>query len=66
MFICEPLTPADLIEIIGIIVSLITSVVAIGISVQTLRQNSVMIEESTRPILWYILKPQIFLLQNSI
>lgn len=43
------LTPADIIEIIGIITSLITSLVAIIISVKTLKQNSKMIEESTRP-----------------
>lgn len=49
MFICQPLTPTDLIEIIGIVISLVTSVVAIVISVKTLKQNSAMIEESTRP-----------------
>lgn len=49
MFICQPLTPADLIEIAGIVTSLITSIVAIVISVKTLKQNSDMIEESTRP-----------------
>lgn len=49
MFSCQPLTPTDIIEIIGIITSLITSIVAIVISVKTLKQNSEMIEESTRP-----------------
>lgn len=44
-----PLTPSDIIEIIGIIASLITSIVAIVISVKTLKQNSRMIEYSTRP-----------------
>lgn len=44
-----PLTVSDVIEICGIIASLITSIVAIVISVKTLRQNSKMIEESTRP-----------------
>ncbi|NJE40590.1 hypothetical protein E0K99_04530 [Faecalicoccus pleomorphus] len=43
------ITVSDWIEIIGIIASLITSVVAIVISVKTLKQNSHMIEESTRP-----------------
>ncbi len=49
MFSCQPLTPTDIIEIIGILASLITSIVAIVISVKTLKQNSQMIEESTRP-----------------
>lgn len=44
-----PLTVSDIIEIVGIVTSLITSIVAIWISVKTLRQNSHMIEESTRP-----------------
>lgn len=44
-----PLSPSDIIEITGIITSLITSIVAIAISVKTLRQNSRMIEESSRP-----------------
>ena len=43
------LTISDIIEIVGIIASLITSIVAIEISVKTLKQNSKMIEESTRP-----------------
>lgn len=42
-------TNSDWLEFIGIIVSLITSFVAIYISVKTLKQNSQMIEESTRP-----------------
>lgn len=45
------LTPSDIIEIISIIASLITSIVAIVISLKALRQNSEMIEESTRPYL---------------
>lgn len=49
MFIYQTLTPANIIEIIGIIASLITSIVAIVISIKTLKQNSQMIEESTRP-----------------
>ena len=44
-----PLTVSDIIEIIGIIASLITSITAIGISLKTLKQNSVMMENSTRP-----------------
>jgi hypothetical protein len=44
-----PLTPSDLIEIIGILTSLITSIIAIGLSIKTLMQNSKMIESSTRP-----------------
>lgn len=43
------LTTSDIIEIISIIFSLITSIVAIFISIKTLKQNSEMIEESTRP-----------------
>lgn len=43
------LTPSDVIEIISIIASLITSIVAIVISMKSLRQNSKMIEETTRP-----------------
>ncbi len=44
-----PLTVSDIIEIAGIIASLVTSIVAIAISLKTLKQNSEMIEESTRP-----------------
>lgn len=43
------LTPSDVIEICGIIASLLVSIVAIAISIISLRQNSRMIEESTRP-----------------
>ena len=46
---CVTLNPSDIIEIIGIFASLITSITAIVISVKTLKQNSKMIEESTRP-----------------
>lgn len=42
-------TFSDFIQLTGIVVSLITSLIAIIISVKTLRQNSKMIEESTRP-----------------
>ena len=43
------LSPSDIIQIISICVSLITSIVAIVISLRTLRQNSKMIEDSSRP-----------------
>ena len=45
------MTPSDWIEVLGIIASLITSIVAIAISLKTLQQNSKMMEESTRPVL---------------
>lgn len=48
---CSSLTVSDIIEIVGIIASLITSIVAITISIVTMRQNSKMIEESTRAII---------------
>lgn len=40
---------SNIIQIIGVLASLITSIVAIVISVKSLKQNSEMIEESTRP-----------------
>ena len=43
------LSLSDIIDIVGIIVSLITSMIAIVISVKTLKQSAKMIEESTRP-----------------
>lgn len=43
------ITWSDIIEIAGIIASTITSIIAIAISVKTLRQNNKMLEESTRP-----------------
>lgn len=49
MFSLESLSTSDIIEIISIVASLITSLVAILISIKTLAQNSKMIEESTRP-----------------
>lgn len=45
------LNPPDYIQILGIVSSLLVSLVAIIISLITLRQNSKMIEESTRPYL---------------
>ncbi len=48
MLICL-LQPSDIIEIIGIVASLLTSIIAIIISLKTLRQNSKMIEDSSRP-----------------
>ena len=49
-FISE-LSPSDILQALGIIASFITSFVAIIISVITLRQNSKMIEESTRAVI---------------
>lgn len=43
------ISTSDLIQIIGIIISLISGIIAIVISVLTLRQNNKMIENSTRP-----------------
>lgn len=42
-------TISDWLELIGIIASLTTGIIAIVISVKTLKQNSQMIKESTRP-----------------
>lgn len=42
---------SDIIQLLGILISFITSIVAIIISVVTLRQNSKMIEESNRAII---------------
>lgn len=43
------MSTSNIIEIISIIVSLITDIVAIYLSVKALRQNNKMLEESTRP-----------------
>lgn len=40
---------SDIIDITGILVALLCSIIAIAISLITLRQNAKMIEESTRP-----------------
>lgn len=40
---------SDIIEIVSIFISLLTSLTAIAISVKSLKQNAKMIEESTRP-----------------
>lgn len=45
------LTASDWVQLVGIIASLITSIVAIWISVKTLNQNNKMIEDSTRPVI---------------
>lgn len=45
------LTPSDIIQILGIIASFLTAFVAIIISLAAIRQNSKMIEESSRPII---------------
>lgn len=42
---------SDIIQIVSIIVSLLTSTIAIIISIITVRQNSKMIEESTRAVI---------------
>jgi len=44
-------TISNWLEFASIIASLITSVIAIWISIKTLKQNSQMIEESTRPVI---------------
>lgn len=43
------LTLSDIITASGIIISFIVSIVSIRISLKTLKQNAIMIEESTRP-----------------
>lgn len=43
------LSPSDQIQLFGIILSTIISLIAVIISVVTLRQNNKMVEESTRP-----------------
>lgn len=43
--------PSDIIQLSGIIVALITGIISIIISIKTLRQNSKMIEDSTRPVI---------------
>ena len=45
------LTPSDIIQILGIIASFLTAFVDIIISLVTMRQNSKMIEESSRAII---------------
>ena len=45
------LSPSDIIQICGIIASLLTSIIAIVISLVTLLQNSKMIEESSRAVI---------------
>lgn len=45
------LSASSLISLIGIVVSLVASLIAIFISVASLKQNSKMIEESSRPII---------------
>ena len=43
------LSPSDIIQLLGILLSTIISTLAVIISVVTLRQNHQMVEESTRP-----------------
>ena len=47
----QTLSVSDQIEVLGIITSFTVSIIAIVISLLTLRQNSKMIEESSRPII---------------
>lgn len=47
--IATPLTTSDLIQLVGILASLITSIIAIIISIVTTCQNSKMLAEATRP-----------------
>lgn len=49
--ILSSLSVSDIVQIIGIIVSFLTSVVAILISLMTMHQNSKMIEESSRAVI---------------
>ena len=43
------LSPSDYIQIVGIIISLICALIAIFISLKTLKQNAIMIVNSSRP-----------------
>lgn len=45
------MTPSDVIQLIGIIAALAVGIISIVISVFSLRQNSKMLEESTRPVI---------------
>lgn len=45
------LPPSDIVQILGIIASFLTAIVAIIISLVTLRQNSKMLEESSRAVI---------------
>ena len=45
------LTTTDYVQIIGIILSFLIGIIAIVISIATLKQNNKMIEESTRPFI---------------
>jgi len=49
--IFDSLSISDTIQLFGIIASFVTSIIAIVISVITLRQNSKMIESASRPII---------------
>lgn len=58
------LSPSDYVELLGIIASVLTSLVAIIISVLTLHQNSKMIEESSRP--YITIYSEITYFQNTV
>lgn len=49
LFVLSTLQTSEIIDLFGIIASIFLSLVAIVIAVLTLRQNSKMLEESTRP-----------------
>lgn len=56
------LSTDNYISIIGMLISLFTSIVAIAISLKTLKQNSIMINESTRP--YVVMYSQVTNFQN--
>lgn len=45
------LSTSDIIQLIGIMASLLTSIIAIIISIVTVRQNSKILEEANRPVI---------------
>lgn len=47
----DSMATSDMLQLFGIIASLLTSIIAIAVSLVTVRQNSKMIEDSTRPIM---------------
>lgn len=65
------LTTSNIIDILGILAALIPSLVAIAISLKTLKQNSQMIEDSSRPYLMiysactHIVSPSCYLILKN-
>lgn len=49
MFVICTLSPSDKIQLFGILISMLTGIIAIIISILSLRQNSKMIENTSRP-----------------